>query len=356
MTVQKTITEGISELLYNNDYVVMPDFGGFVTRHEFSHFSLNKGLLHPPAKKVVFNVQLKQNDGILATWLKDKIHCDFAQANKHLDEFAVYCKMLLNTKRRMEFEKLGVFYLDFENNICFEPKADVNFLIESFGLSSIALKEIPLEIEVKPLLETKDRFEKVEVAEQTLVKKRNYKRIAALAIGLPIAATALLFAVNLIKPNTQFISAILGNENKTVNYFPVDYNADLKEISLPLAPSYVVDASGYASVNLFDNEKTTVVNVYAAAPDKKNKTTAKYITPSSVTGNYQVVVGCFAVIENASRLVTNLKKENINAGISGVNPKGLHVVSCGGFNDKDSATALLQNLKAKFPSAWIMAK
>ncbi|MBK7666303.1 MAG: hypothetical protein IPJ32_02560 [Sphingobacteriaceae bacterium] len=73
MIVQKAIINGISELLYNHDYVVVPGFGGFVSRNQLSHYSVNKEVLNPPSKKILFNVQLKQNDGILASWLKEKL-------------------------------------------------------------------------------------------------------------------------------------------------------------------------------------------------------------------------------------------------------------------------------------------
>jgi len=351
MIVQKTIIQGISELLYTHDYVVVPGFGGFVSRNERAHFSLNKGAMFPPAKKILFNVQLKQNDGILAAWLKDRINCDFALATKHIEEFAQYSKMLLDTKRRLEFENLGLFYLDFENNICFEPKTDINFLIESFGLSSISIKELPAEQEVKPLIETKDRFEKAEV-EQKPVKKINYRRMAALAIGIPVIAAAILIGVNSIKPGSQFLSGIFNSEKESV-YTPVNYASGLKEISLTPVQPYVVDAKGYASLDLLDN-KLTVVNVNAV-----NTVNARYKSTKSnyiSYGRFQVVIGCFGVKGNAQRLVKNLAKENINAGISGINSRGLHVVSCGGFNDKDSANAALQNLRDKFPTAWIMAQ
>ncbi len=349
MIVQKTIIQGISELLYNNEFVVVPGFGGFVSRSERAHYSLNKGVLHPPSKKILFNVQLKQNDGILATWLKNTINCDFVEATKHIEEFSSYCKMLLNTKRRLEFETLGLFYLDFENNICFEPKTDINFLIESFGLSSITLKELPVEVETK-VIETIDRVEK---AEQKLpVKKRNYKRFAALAVGIPVLTTALLLAVNMLQPGSQFFANPFSKSNTAV-YSPVNYNNNLSEIAINTIEPYLVDANGYATVNLLGS-RSTVVNVNALNAVGTTSHSAK--SAISFSGRYQVVLGCFGVMDNAKRLVRSLSKENINAGISGVNAKGLHVVSCGGFNDKESANALLQNLRSKFPTAWIMAQ
>lgn len=350
MNVQKNIINGISELLFNHDYVVVPGFGGFVSRNQLSHYSLNKEVLNPPSKKILFNVQLKQNDGILAAWLKEKISCDFNQANKHIEEFAAHCKVLLDTKHRLEFENLGLFYLDFEKNVCFEPKTDINFLIESFGLGSIALKELEKETIVKTI-ETKDRFEKVEVT--TPVKQRNYKRMAAIAVGIPVIGMVILFAVNFVKPNTISYSKVFGGINE-MSYSPLNYNASVAELEIKNTAPYVVDANGYATINLFEN-KTVAVNI-SAVKTESHTVSKRYSHEISMPGKYQVVMGCFSVKGNAKKFIRTLSEQNVRAGISGLNSKGMYVVSCGGFNDKESAVALLQNLKSKFPSAWVMTQ
>jgi hypothetical protein len=350
MIVQKTIINGISELLYTHDYVVVPGFGGFVSRHQLAHYSLNRDVLNPPSKKILFNVQLKQNDGVLASWLKEKISCDFSQATTHIEEFAAHCKALLETKHRLEFENLGLFYLDFEKNICFEPKTDVNFLIESFGLSSLTLKELEKEEKVR-VIETKDRFEKIEVKQP--VKRTNYRRIAAMAIGIPLCTAALLLAVNLVKPNTIQYSGIFNTGTES-SYVPMNYNTSLTELEMKPASPYVVDANGYASLNLFEN-KTVAVNVSAVNTPSHSISKAKS-HPVSFAGKYQVVMGCFSVRGNANKFIRTLSGDNIRAGISGTNAKGLLVVSCGAFGDKESALAMLQSIKSKYPSAWVMTQ
>ncbi len=350
MIVQKTIINGISELLYNHDYVVVPGFGGFVSRNQLSHYSVNKEVLNPPSKKILFNVQLKQNDGILASWLKEKINCDFNQANKHIEEFAAHCKVLLDTKHRLEFENLGLFYLDFEKNICFEPKTDINFLIDSFGLSSITLKELEKE-EVQKVIETKDRFEKVEIT--PTIKKRNYRRIATLAVGIPVLGMAILFAVNFVKPNTISYSKVFGGGTE-MNYSPLNYNSSIAELEVKNATPYVVDANGYATINLYEN-KSVAVNISAVRTE--SHTVAKRKSHEIImNGKYQVVMGCFSVKGNAKKFIRTLSSENLRAGLSGVNAKGLHAVSCGAFNDKESAVALLQSIKSKYPNAWVMTQ
>jgi hypothetical protein len=350
MNIQKTIISGISELLFIHDYVVVPGFGGFVSRQEFAHFSLDKEVLLPPSKKISFNVQLKQNDGILASWLKEKINCDFTSANKHIDEFAAHCKVLLDTKHRLEFENLGLFYLDFEKNICFEPKTDVNFLISSFGLSNITLKELEKE-ETRKVIETVDRFEKIEVKEP--VRRRNYKRIAVAAVGIPVVAMAILFGVNFVKPNTISYSKIFGGGSE-MNYSPLNYNSSLPELEIKNTEPYVVDANGYASINLYEN-KTVAVNI-SAVKTTSHSVSKHYSHEIVMHGKYQVVMGCFSVKGNAKKFIRTLSEENLRAGISGVNAKGLHVVSAGGFDTKESAVALLQTIKSKYPNAWVMTQ
>jgi cell division septation protein DedD len=352
MTVQKKIIEGVSELLYLHDYVVVPDFGGFVSRQQQSHYSLNKAVLFPPSKKVMFNVQLKQNDGVLSNWLKDQLDCSFIEANRHLEEFASYCRMLLHNKKRLEFENLGLFYLDFENNICFEPKADINFLIDSFGLSGISLRELEPEVkQAEKVIEPVDRIVTTEQIQTTVpAKKRNYRRMAALAIGIPVVGAMILFAASQMKPNSFLKATVLGQNSAT--YTPINYSG-LHELSSASPESYVVDANGYASVDLFENDKLTVVNIYGTPAKVKPEETSHRV---SFAGKYQVVMGCFSVESNAKRLIKKLSKEHVKAGISGVNAKGLHVVSCGGFDDKTKAAELLSSIKPKFPSAWIMTQ
>ena len=176
--------------------------------------------------------------------------------------------------------------------------------------------------------------------------------MAAFAVGIPVIAAALLFVASQVKPGSVSLAGMFGN--KAGIYSPVNYNTNLKEIEMNSVEPYVVDANGYANVKVFNDEKLTVVNISAIKSESKSETHS--ISHISFAGKFQVVLGCFGVTDNAKRMVRMLSKKHIKAGISGVNAKGMQVVSCGGFNDKESANALLQTVKSKCPSAWIMAQ
>ncbi len=116
-----------------------------------------------------------------------------------------------------------------------------------------------------------------------------------------------------------------------------------------------MDANGYATFKLAENGKVIIANTNETNAIIK---TNNYLghTSQNFAGKFQVVLGCFGVESNAKRLVKELNKKQIQAGISGVNQKGLHVVSCGGFNSKEDANSMLATVKGDYPNAWIMAQ
>ena len=125
--------------------------------------------------------------------------------------------------------------------------------------------------------------------------------------------------------------------------------------------SLLVDANGFATFKLSENGNVLVasINDSIAKTDKTTVVNHVHIASKNTNtydGKYQVVVGCFGVEENANKLIKELISKNIKAGISGVNNKGLHVVSCGGFDSKEDATSLLSSIRTDFPNAWVMAK
>lgn len=355
MTQYNQITKLISELLYKHDCVIVPNFGGFVAQFYSSHFSKGSSLLLPPTKQILFNKNLKQNDGLLISAFAEKFDIKYDLAIIQIENYKEYIVSLLFAKKRFELLNLGLLYIDTDNEIRFEPKIDVNFLIDSFGFDSVIAKEIEVTIEpkiIKPVFE--DR--KI-VRELNTSKKYSVKQMALLAVGLPITMALLIFAAN-SKPLYPIMQSSANpfysvpqtysklNQNDHQTFF-------LDKIT---QPSLIIDNNGNA------NFKLTETGITLVASNKESeviKTTTKPFEINNTINthaNYQVVVGCFGVESNAKKLVKELNSKHIKAAISGLNEKGLHIVSCGGFNTKSDANSLVISLKNDFPNAWIMSK
>ena len=352
MSVQQTIIAGIKEQLFYHDYLVLPNFGGFVLKSSAAHFSASGTSLAPPSKIVSFNSQLRQNDGILAVWLQKQMNCGATEALGHLREFAEYCSSLLNTKRRLSLEGIGFFYLDFENNICFEPQHDSNFLSSSFGLGPVSV--MPLQAESKEIKKetvfidrspaNREVVQKEEVARKVVPVRSAIKKIANYSFAAFVVVSLLLLLVANSKINGELRSSIFGGQDLNT-YVPVSYPELSLNVAASSAKAYVADANGFAVVELGPGKSITVK---AATALSKSPESDKF-----ELNRYHVVLGCFSVFKNAKRYLSKLSSEKIQARISGQNAKGMYVVSLGDYSSRGEAVSKLADMKSSFPGAWI---
>jgi hypothetical protein len=353
MNTHQIILKGVKEQLFFHDYLVLPNFGGFILKKSPAHFSPAGTLLCPPTKTVSFNSQLKQNDGIFVQWLQSELKCDHSTAVAHLNDFAEYCKSLLNNRGRLTIEGIGFFYLDFENNICFEPRQN-NFLTNSFGLAPVSLKELEIEIPIKTETVFIDRQIPAEQVKGVpeIKRQRIYRRIAVAAVSGAVLFSALLIIVSSTKISGPLKSAVFGSQAVAV-YSPVAYGElNLKDIKSD-KKDYVADANGVASLELTPNKIIAVKAFEVEASTTGVETNARHNSPRSLKGNYEVVLGCFSILTNANKMVKKLSDQQIRAAVSGQNEKGLYVVSGGGFNTKEEALVQLAEIKSAYPNAWI---
>lgn len=347
------ITQLISELLFKHDCVIVPNFGGFVAQSNSSHFSKGNSLLLPPTKQVLFNKNLKHNDGLLISAFSEKFAINYAESIVQVEDYREYLVALLSAKKRFELVNLGLLYIDNDNEIRFEPKTDVNFLIDSFGFEPVIVNEIE-QITEPRILSTVFEDRKIKT-EFKSVKKTSLKKIAVLTIGFSITMAFLVFAVNSKQMQPIMQSSLNPFYSAPKNYNPLNYkNNQAFYLDKIETPNYITDSNGCAAFKLSENGPALIasVNTFETA----NANNIVNYSESNLEANYQVVVGCFGVKSNAEKLIIDLKSKNISGFISGVNKKGLFVVSCGGFNAKNEANNLVTKLKSKFPNAWIMSK
>jgi hypothetical protein len=331
------ITHLIAELLFKHDCVIVPNFGGFVARGYNSSFSKGSNMLYPQSKHVLFNKNLVHNDGLLISAFMQKSGLPLKEAARNIEDYKEYIQSLLAAKKRFELDNIGLLYLDAENTLRFEAKTDVNFLLESFGFEPVIANELAFEPEKQ--ISIKQFEDRKIVTEVVTPAKRAYAKP--------------------MKPLLESSFNPFYTPEKT--YSPNKFKTD-KAIFIQAAEkqSLLVDANGYATFKLSESGNVLVANVNDTIAHADKTTVVKHIARVSGNHNYdgrfQVVVGCFGVEENAEKLVKELQAKHLKAAISGVNNKGLHVVSCGGFNTKEDAVNLLSSIKADLPNAWIMIK
>ncbi len=154
--MEKEIGIYISELLYKNECVIIPRFGGFVARHVPAKINEDGSLVSPPSKSVLFNRNLQNNDGLLVNFIMEQRSISYDEASNVCNSFSEACEQNLFSDQRLELNEVGVFYLDNEKNIQFEPQNNINYLIEAFGLFPVSATPLIGE-QTAQIIDLKDR-------------------------------------------------------------------------------------------------------------------------------------------------------------------------------------------------------
>ena len=175
----------ISQLLYRYQCVTVPGFGAFLTEFQSAQLDENTHSFYPPKKLVSFNPFLKNNDGLLANHLAqtEKIAYEIA-VNAIQNEVADW-KNNIQEFGRFSIKNIGEFTLNAEKNLVFVPVDQINYLKESFGLSSFVSPAVKREA-YKQAVETLE--EKAPIAftpeKRNSYKALKYAAIVTLSIGL----------------------------------------------------------------------------------------------------------------------------------------------------------------------------
>ncbi len=137
----------IEALLYRYQCVTVPGFGGFLTEVQSAQWNENSNGFYPPKKLVSFNANLKNNDGLLANHIAQSESITYEKAiNAIENEITIWLKNL-QSNGKLTLKNIGELSLNSENNIVFSPSDQINYLTESFGLSSFIAPSIKRNIE-----------------------------------------------------------------------------------------------------------------------------------------------------------------------------------------------------------------
>jgi hypothetical protein len=299
-----TLATYINDLLYRYDCVIVPDFGGFVTNRIGAKVNNYTHTFTPPKKLITFNKLLKHNDGLLANYIASAENISFEKASTAISLAVIKWQNELQSKS-VEIDKLGVLSLNKERQIIFEPTNSVNYLTESFGLSTLVSSAISRYTEqVKPLIPA------------TVEEKKK---------GIPsfikYAATAAILL-------TLSISGYKGyQENEQKEALAVQEKAIQKKIQ---SATFII-SNPLPTINL---------NVI--------KEKAK---------PFHVIAGAFQFTENAEKKVAQLKAKGFDAKVVGVNNWGLTQVAFNSYSDRNEATNNLYKIqKTVSKDAWLLIK
>ncbi|MBN4062214.1 MAG: hypothetical protein COA57_08380 [Flavobacteriales bacterium] len=363
----------ISELLYEHDCVIIPQFGGFVGNYASAKVDRIQNKFSPPSKEISFNKNLTNNDGLLANHISISEDKSFEEANAFVAQQALDLKNRLKAGQKVELEKVGTLYQDAAQNIRFEPDNAVNYSLDAFGFSTLFAHLVVRETVEQKVEKTIRQKISPDISTQLKDRppipldrgKRPLKIMPylAAAVSLPFVAYIAWLAFNYQLFTTGKFT--YANLNPLTEKICVVYKPPLKfkpiTIYSPETNLLAAISDTATSVKLsfferndpeFSETKQIVVRLKASKPDNTFVARKK---PKKAF-RFHVIGGCFQYFENAERFVNKLQQQGFEAHIIDIY-KGLYRVSVQSYSSRGEMREALASLQSKVnPEAWLLVK
>ena len=135
------ITNYLIELLKDNECVIVPEFGAFISKRHSATIDYANHRFMPPYKELVFNNKLTNNDDLLVNFISQKENISNEEALDKIQKFVNQSAAILEVNFELDLEGLGKLR-NFHGDYVFETKEDVNLLGDAFGLTSFNFQPI----------------------------------------------------------------------------------------------------------------------------------------------------------------------------------------------------------------------
>lgn len=301
----------ISQLLYRYQCVTVPGFGAFLTEIQSARLNESAMAFYPPRKLVSFNFHLKNNDGLLANHISQYEKISYEAAIKNIESAVAGWKFALQQGQAILLKNIGQLSLNSEQNLVFEPSDNLNYLTDSFGLSTFVSPKIQREVykeevealeEKAPILFTPERR-----------SNTSYLKYAAIfVLGLGAAG-------------------FFGN-----NYYQEQINSE----------NLIVQQAVQKKVQ----DKIQEATFFIESPLPAVKLTIKEEKLA-----YHIVAGAFRNEENAQKIFEKLSAKGYKARRIAQNKHGLHPVLYGSFSNYAEAQKAMSKIqKTENPEAWLL--
>ena len=168
-SIKLAINEYIRDLLLFNERVIFPGFGALEIVKKPAKISGAK--IAPPVSVIIFNHELKRDDGFLSAKISQAEEIDESEAREKVLEFVDSIVFAFNKGEQFEIEGVCTLFQDEDNNVRVTRDAGLNLDFDSFGLGTLEIEpfdeEEPLisSEEIPPVVES--LVEKVPVEEKT---------------------------------------------------------------------------------------------------------------------------------------------------------------------------------------------
>ena len=386
------ITNYLKELLNDNECVIIPEFGAFISQRHSATIDYATHRFLPPYKEIVFNNKLNNGDDILVDFISKKENISKEDSLIKIQNFVNQAAAVLDVNNEFIMEGFGKMR-KFGNDYVFEMNTTENLLGDSFGLTEFNYQpvfrtETYQIIKEKIVVEQKEKntdytiaIESVEeVASSTRRRPSMFKTLAYTTI-----AFFLFFVINwttdksdsnlaswnpfLYSSPNEFLIEIqkLRNSSMDNGQQTMDNSlcSQLADFSLETVEKVVLEEE--VCIEEVETIETTeeiavaeevVAEVTPELPEILESSDPQILNSSTpeILKSYFIVGGSFQTETSAEKCLNSIKKQGFeNASTLDKNDKGYIRVYYESFAEKSDALIRLDEIKSQYnESAWLL--
>ena len=343
------------DLLVHHNCVVIPEFGGFISKRISSRIDYQKGIVHPPSKHLLFNRFLNVDDGLLITSFAQSNQEDYDSVKLKLADFVSELDQRLSNGEEISFKHIGTLKRSDSGHYSFKQDHSFNLLADAYGLKDLDFVSVDQikdeekneETVQEPILEVYSE-EPVKTDKSKRTRRRTLLKYAAAACILPIA----LYSFWIPFKSDFFNSGLISLDDFNPFY--------KKEIGLykPLTSEAIMTDIKKEDVV---TEKTADINVESSVKAldldddvQENQIGAEIDVISKTLYNKHYIVGCFSVKTNADNFLIKLQDDGFSPLV--VDGGSLYRISVGQAENKKEFNHMVTSAKTKGYKGWTLKK
>ncbi|NQU53431.1 MAG: SPOR domain-containing protein [Bacteroidetes bacterium] len=337
----------IHQLLLENDLVIIPGFGAFVSIYKSAQIVKDTNELKPPSKEISFNQQIRNNDALLVGRVAEGEVISHFDALKLIEKERENIIYQLDKGQKVYLEETGELFINENNEIQLEPIQDENLLLDSFGLESVSIKEvieektIPIENKIETEIEEPPKEEQVIELEEKPDPE---------PISIPITNNepdkkekkkrSWLWVLLILAP--IIVVGIYITTNKTTNENPPTKISNKIEETIENKPILKADTTIIDSIPELSKDSVLTEEIKTPTIETIESDSPKYI----------LVGGSFKAQENAENYLIELKGKGFDPFHLGKRGN-FYIVGIGKYNSEKEALTAKRNFSEENPNSGI---
>lgn len=358
------LAQHIEKLLAENECVIIPHFGGFITYYAPARWSEKEDVFFPPTRMTRFNPKLTINDGLLAQSYMETYGVNFAEASHMIQSEVIQWISDLHSNGTVDLPHIGKLQLSLHNTFIFTPCTQQIPSSEWFGLSSFRISKLtipysPTKAISSPLQRKEDFSQKFRIRFNTSL----WSNVAAVA-----AIIILFFAISIPVQNTETVN---GNYAQLL---PTEVFKQMGKQSLAITP--MLSSSMQKMVqeeekiisqrsDTLPSATTHITEAVTVSQPKKEITKTPHSprqqtqsqTATSSPRIYHIIVASVGSKADAEKMAADLMRKG-NADAQAIIGDGKMRVSICSYADEMEAYQAIKQLRKKetYQNAWVLKK